>query len=175
MPPLQETITDTEFADQFLWHRHGDDRLRPTADDVRLCQIRQERPVLRAFLAAHFADFGTALPGWENRILIHLGIEPASKVDPLNNVSAASLTPGRQHHSHSLCGPIKMNQEITDAELAEIQHLLDTGYCNPVWRKHITSLLAEVKRLRQHSQNTEDLQRNPLLSKRVDFNDTVIL
>lgn len=36
---------------------------------------------------------------------------------------------------------------LSREELAEIKHKLETGYCNPVWRECIVSLIDEVERL----------------------------
>jgi|GEM_PF-6574515 len=37
---------------------------------------------------------------------------------------------------------------LSDKELVEIKHKLETGYCNPVWRDYVVSLIDEVERLR---------------------------
>lgn len=69
-----------------------------------------------------------------------------------------------------------MTQKMTDAELAEIQHLLQTAYCNPVWRKHISALVAEVNRLRSAQPSPGDASQ--FFSSDDDAasaNDTVVL
>lgn len=37
---------------------------------------------------------------------------------------------------------------VGETELQEIKEKLRVGYCNPIWRKHIEDLVAEVERLR---------------------------
>jgi hypothetical protein len=36
---------------------------------------------------------------------------------------------------------------MNDEELLEIKDRLQTGYCNPHWRKHVEELVSEVERL----------------------------
>ena len=36
---------------------------------------------------------------------------------------------------------------MTDQDLLAIKDRLQTGYCNPHWRKHVVDLVSEVERL----------------------------
>ncbi|WP_146371220.1 hypothetical protein [Symmachiella macrocystis] len=65
---------------------------------------------------------------------------------------------------------------MTDAELAEIKHLLETAYCNPLWRKHVLSLIAEVDRLKSMEEANDEDSRSSGTDDRHDFlNDTIFL
>jgi hypothetical protein len=69
-----------------------------------------------------------------------------------------------------------MKREMTDAELADIKRLLDTAYCNPLWRKHVSALIEEVQRLKKNHCDDHCLEQATALEHRHDFkNDTVIL
>ncbi len=69
-----------------------------------------------------------------------------------------------------------MTQKLTDAEMAEIEQLLQSGYCNPVWRKHVSKLITEVNRLKRLLEATEPQGRSMDLGDDYDFaNDTVFL
>jgi len=37
---------------------------------------------------------------------------------------------------------------LSDKELTDIKQKLETGYCNPVWKECIVTLIDEVERLR---------------------------
>jgi len=36
---------------------------------------------------------------------------------------------------------------LSDQDIVDIKERLQTGYCNPHWRKHLEELVAEVERL----------------------------
>jgi len=72
-----------------------------------------------------------------------------------------------------------MTSPMTDAELAEIKHLLETAYCNPLWRKHVSALIAEVDRLKAMEeadhQNDGDLRSSGTGDRHDFLNDTIFL
>ena len=51
-----------------------------------------------------------------------------------------------------------MDQIATD--LDEIKTLLGVGYCNPLWRKHVEKLIAEVEHLRNILDTIGDFPRD---------------
>ncbi|QDU46767.1 hypothetical protein Mal52_52890 [Symmachiella dynata] len=72
-----------------------------------------------------------------------------------------------------------MTSPMTDAELAEIKHLLETAYCNPLWRKHVSALIAEVDRLKVieavDNLRNEDAQSTGNDDRHDCLNDTIFL
>lgn len=72
-----------------------------------------------------------------------------------------------------------MTSPMTDAELAEIKHLLETAYCNPLWRKHVSALIAEVDRLKVieavDNMRNEDSPSSDSSDRHDFLNDTIFL
>ena len=72
-----------------------------------------------------------------------------------------------------------MTSPMTDAELAEIKHLLETAYCNPLWRKHVSALIAEVDRLKVieavDNMRNEDSPSSDTGDRHDFLNDTIFL
>ncbi len=72
-----------------------------------------------------------------------------------------------------------MTSPMTDAELAEIKHLLETAYCNPLWRKHVSALITEVDRLKVieavDNMRNEDSPSSDNGDRHDFLNDTIFL